>query len=65
MENERKTIDCRPLRAGFGSCLPPGFFDPLERAQSGLDAALVEAQNQQSATQSPGLWGITVKENQT
>lgn len=53
MENERKTIDCRNLRPGFGVTLPPGFFDPLERAESALTAAHVGMSNVEAARQSP------------
>ena len=53
MENERKTIDCSKLRPGFGVTLPPGFFDPLERAQSALDASLIGLSNAEAARQSP------------
>lgn len=53
MENERKTIDCSKLRPGFGVTIPPGFFDPLERAQSALTAARVGISNTDAARQSP------------
>ncbi len=56
MENERKTIDCRQLRRGFGVSLPPeclARLDPWLAGQAALDAALVGLSNAEAARQSP------------